>query len=959
MLRFVLLLVTILSGLVDLAAQEIPVEKMTDGKACRDKGIKLIKSDRYEDARAYLLQGSELSEGELKDDCLFYVGISYYFEGAHQYIGSKFQKSYVSYGHALDYFLKAHAYKYAITACFKMGDISYKRLELAEQGYEEYYRAYQMARDNQMEKEQFKALLALIEVSGKLRLWEERETYSLALDSLAAASSDPEIKRDMLLHLGDDALEKENYSLAETYYLQVLESGVEVDEYQVYSRLRLLTIADERYEEALVYGERCIELFAKKFPTKPKFRYLTYEIQSDIYRALGDKENCYRCQDSLFMSQRYGIDDMMKFGQYRHRARMRTAFGEYEAAIDDYNTAESVLMNCAPEVIAANLGTVLLLRAASYFAAGDYPSAKQDYLRNLQLVETNSGKNSLEYLEALGFLARIEGYNQDHADGSRHYREAVQGMLDIARADLKYLPSSYREAYWSKLSSLVWTMSDYGLTGGFMQDDFTESAYNALLFSKGLLLASERGMETMVRTCDNPDIAEDYNRLLQLRQDYKAAEAKQDKERATALYAEFTAVDNKITGLLNELGGMAFVDSVSYRDVRSALGKGEVVVDFVDFVTAEQKHQYAAYIVKHNWEHPKLVSVFEAAQMDSLLASVQGNPDRLYEKSVAPGLYSLVWKAVEPYVGNRTTYIIPSGVLHTIALESVPMGRTTLGEKYRIVRLTSAKEAISYKKNRSLGGVSDAVLYGGLEYNMTVSDMVAQHERYSLPPLFAVRGLNKTRGDSLFTNLPSTMDEVIEIEKILTLSNMKVSPFTAMQGTEESFVSMSGQAPDILHIATHGFFYTSSDARKVAALSGYSDIMYLTGLVMAGGNAGWKGEKLPAGVLGGLLTSEDIAHLDLSATRMVVLSACETGLGEATNEGLLGLQRAFKKAGVQTLVMSLWQVSDLVTKEFMVSFYRNLTQKGWNKQRAFMQARKDIQKKYAEPYYWAGFVMVD
>ncbi len=135
--------------------------------------------------------------------------------------------------------------------------------------------------------------------------------------------------------------------------------------------------------------------------------------------------------------------------------------------------------------------------------------------------------------------------------------------------------------------------------------------------------------------------------------------------------------------------------------------------------------------------------------------------------------------------------------------------------------------------------------------------------------------------------------------------------------------------------------------------------MYLTGLVMSGGNAEYLGKEIPDGVMGGLLTSSDISRLDFSKTKMVVLSACETGLGETINEGVYGLQRAFKKAGAGTLVMSLWPVSDLATKEFMVTFHKELTNNGWNRHLAFNNAKQFLRKKYGNPYYWAAFIMVD
>ena len=142
-------------------------------------------------------------------------------------------------------------------------------------------------------------------------------------------------------------------------------------------------------------------------------------------------------------------------------------------------------------------------------------------------------------------------------------------------------------------------------------------------------------------------------------------------------------------------------------------------------------------------------------------------------------------------------------------------------------------------------------------------------------------------------------------------------------------------------------------------LRGYSDAMSLSGLIMSGGNVAWRGKELPNGTLGGVLTANNIARLDLSKTEMVVLSACQSGQGNATAEGLYGLQRAFKKAGVGTMVMTLWSVSDNVATEFMIKFYESLAENGWNKHKAFEEAKSHIRTQHPDPYHWAAFVMLD
>ena len=252
------------------------------------------------------------------------------------------------------------------------------------------------------------------------------------------------------------------------------------------------------------------------------------------------------------------------------------------------------------------------------------------------------------------------------------------------------------------------------------------------------------------------------------------------------------------------------------------------------------------------------------------------------------------------------------------------------------------------------------MLYGGLQYSLDDTVMVDEASKYDTPKLLAEsRGL--TRGGIAFNDLPGTKAEIDSVEKILRFYQLSVEPYSEERGTEESFLRMNGDAPQILHMATHGFYYTSDEAQEIDGLRGYKDAMLLSGLVMSGGNAAWLGQDLPEGVLGGILTASDIARLDLRGMELVVLPACHSGNGEATEEGLYGLQRAFKKAGVKTMVMSLWEVSDMVATEFMTCFYKNLLDKdnAFDKRKAFDKAKSLIREKYPEPYYWAGFVMLD
>ena len=133
------------------------------------------------------------------------------------------------------------------------------------------------------------------------------------------------------------------------------------------------------------------------------------------------------------------------------------------------------------------------------------------------------------------------------------------------------------------------------------------------------------------------------------------------------------------------------------------------------------------------------------------------------------------------------------------------------------------------------------------------------------------------------------------------------------------------------------------------------------GLLFAGANIALQGNSkdLPEGVQDGILTAKEISLLDLRDADLVVLSACETAKGDITSEGVFGLQRAFKMAGVQTIIMSLWKVNDQATQLLMTEFYNNWIGKQQSKREAFRNAQNTVRTKHEEPKYWAGFIMLD
>jgi len=336
-------------------------------------------------------------------------------------------------------------------------------------------------------------------------------------------------------------------------------------------------------------------------------------------------------------------------------------------------------------------------------------------------------------------------------------------------------------------------------------------------------------------------------------------------------------------------------------------------------------------------------------------------------------LYEILWKPLEKELtGIKTIYFSPSGLLHRINLDAIPVSETeTLADKYQLIELNSTRQLVIPTEIKNSN--NDAVLYGGIQYEQVTT--LQNNE-----PVIASR----SRGELSFTYIDSTLRggswnylagterEVNSIEKIMQTSSIHTTLKKGYFATEESFKNIdaiNAASPRILHVATHGYFFSDpKENSKSSGISGQTEPVFKmsdhpmlrSGLIMAGGNAVWQGKQTLEGREDGILTAYEISQMNLSDTELVVLSACETGLGDIQgNEGVYGLQRAFKIAGAKYLIMSLWQVPDKQTSLLMTTFYEKWLENKMTIPDAFHAAQKELRDNGLDPYNWAGFVLVE
>ena len=430
---------------------------------------------------------------------------------------------------------------------------------------------------------------------------------------------------------------------------------------------------------------------------------------------------------------------------------------------------------------------------------------------------------------------------------------------------------------------------------------------------------------------------------------------------------------------------------ITWDQVQEKLGEGDAAVEFVSFPLNADSTMYIAYVLRKDWDCPRMIPLFEEKELEAIGG---------YDYYTTPSLSHLVWEPLEEVLeGAEHVYFSPGGDLYNIAIENVPDHLDPahiVSERRDYYRLSSTRELALIQDDYTW---TEGAVYGGLDYNMGVSSLAADEAHYAQSSSEGQRkrgvdlsyyylggegfaeGIRSDRKSSgLLDSLPGTREEAVAIKAQLDDISVPSSLYTDDLGTEASFKALDGQRTSIIHIGTHGFFNTKEteyqDPASLLMTSSQQtvrvedDALSRSGLCMAGANNLLaNAEALPDSLDDGWLTALEIAHLDLRGLDMVVLSACKTGVGEVTGDGVFGLQRGFKKAGARTLVMSLWNVPDQLTCYFMKEFFARIEVDAnghpTNKHTAFLQAQQAARTNWREvdphatPYDWAAFILLD
>ena len=399
---------------------------------------------------------------------------------------------------------------------------------------------------------------------------------------------------------------------------------------------------------------------------------------------------------------------------------------------------------------------------------------------------------------------------------------------------------------------------------------------------------------------------------------------------------------------------------------------------------------YAALVLRPGDEMPRFIPLFQEKQLDSLLQTsgarradyvnglytIDERGARLLDKPQKT-LYELIWQPLENELDDvKTIYFSPSGLLHRLNIGAIPVSEeVSLVDRFQLIELNSTRQLVVPTKVDVIA--QDAILYGGVEFEMDSTAIKQSNQEYSSDKL-AARGdelpfsiADSTDRGGTWSYLKWTDKEMDKIESALVNAGFQTDTRRNYAATEESFkaIGRNSPSPRILHLATHGYFFPDPEATPDDGQSLDMDPVFKlndhplirSGLILAGGNYAWQtGKSFRPDMEDGILTAYEISQMNLSNTELVVLSACETGLGDIRgNEGVYGLQRAFKIAGAKYLIMSLWQVPDQATSIFMTTFYEHWMDDNLSIPEAFQTTQREMRERFINPHQWAGFVLLE
>ncbi len=580
------------------------------------------------------------------------------------------------------------------------------------------------------------------------------------------------------------------------------------------------------------------------------------------------------------------------------------------------------------------------------------------------------GEHHFEYATALHNLAAVQKALGKYEISDKNYKKAFNLYVEQIKNVFPGLSELEKAKFYNKILERFNLYNLYVLDRMKEKPELIADMYYFRQLTKGRLLDATRKIRKEILESNNPELISRYKTWAHLKEKvsklYLKTERarKRSKDNIDSLKAEI----NDLEKYLSE-NSFAFLNSekkksYDWLDVQKHLDDNEVAVEIIRVNIFDNKWLDSAYyavliIKKETKNHPDLVLLknghsLENYYINNYLNSIQFQIDDPYS-------YKAFWEKIEQKIKGKTTvYMSQDGIYNKInpAAMRRPDG-SFIVDSYNIVLVSKTSDIANRTKGTT--DLNTASVFGNPKYTLNKSDITSSTTLENKYPVLSPEEIQMA--NQQIPQLPGSETEINNLVKLLKQHNWRVSVYLGNEADEYNFKHISSAG--VLHVATHGYFLPSPETNKNKMFFGIDvekplqDAMMRSGLLFAGASNSLFSDAFKTFESeNGVLTAYEASSLLFDNVNLLVLSACETGLGDIKNgEGVYGLQRAFQIAGTDNLIMSLWKVSDYATQILMNHFYSYLLN-GNNISQSLRKAQLDVKAQFEHPYFWGGFIYV-
>lgn len=663
------------------------------------------------------------------------------------------------------------------------------------------------------------------------------------------------------------------------------------------------------------------------------------------------------------IGQRLGEENPTYAEVLKNLAIADIAAGRYDEAFENLETAGKIWNKKIGRRNNINASTVEVLKGDIYYKMGDYRRAENRYDEALSKYQKFFSDNHPEYVKVQSKLSKTHYMDGDWRRSLNEMDEVLLKYKDFLREYFPSLSEREKAKYWNTIKS------DYEFFNTLIvsknrNEKYVGELFNNALLTKALLLNSSIKIRQRIMESDDVELKNTYQNWV-AKKELLTTALSMTKDQLISnglnqekLSGEVEALEKELS-LKSDIFGENYEEKpVTWQNVRESLNENEVAIEMVRFRVFEKEFtdsiKYALlYITGEKRAKPGMILLDNGDELEGKYLKYYRNSIKYQIKDTRS--YEAFWKPIIDEIGTvATLYLSPDGVYNQINVEAIP---TPEPNKYVIdnsnIILISNTKDLYLKKDEPVTFTDNSNL---------VATMFGDPVFYiQTDPGTPVRNSGLSRETAVvITQLPGTKKEIEQVKGYLGRKGYEVKEFSELDATEEIVKTIS--SPQIFHVATHGFFQEGATT-KVVDQELYQNYLYdnpllKSGLLLSGAGDILNTTKYNYNIENGILTAYEAMNLNLDKTELVVLSACETGLGELeAGEGVYGLQRSFLVAGAKSVVMSLFKVSDEVTQQLMVRFYQKWLETG-NKRQSFVDAKKEIRNEFPDPIFWGPFVMI-